>query len=137
MMREIIEEKRHQMRISDWNFKDEVLDGPGPVMVEFWADWCGSCHLITSAVEGMARDYQGQVKVGVVDIDRNPLTARRYSVRSVPTIMFFIGGEIVDQITGVPPRRELVARLERVLTMPTIPSKEPVFRNKKSVPGNA
>lgn len=92
--------------ITDENFADEVETGDGLYMVDFWATWCRPCLHIAPIVEELAQEYQEKgLRVGKVDVDSNPKTAVRFSVRSIPAILFFKNGELVDQIIGAGPRK--------------------------------
>jgi thioredoxin 1 len=86
--------------LTDDNFDPEVTDSALPVLVDFWADWCGPCHYVSPLVEQIAHDYQGRLKVGKVDVDDCPEIVTRFSVESIPTLMLFAGGVPVDQIVG-------------------------------------
>ena len=101
--------------VTDSNFKEEVLENTGPVMVDLWADWCGPCHIIAPAIEELAREYQGRVKVAKLDVEANPETATKYGIRSIPTVLFFKNGEVVDQVIGAVPKKELVDKLNSLL----------------------
>ncbi len=101
--------------VTDSNFKEEVLESTGPVMVDLWADWCGPCHIIAPGIEELAREYQGRVKVAKLDIDANPMIATKYGIRSIPTVLFFKNGEVVDQVIGAVPKKELVDKLNSLL----------------------
>jgi thioredoxin 1 len=95
------------VEITDNNFKDEVLGSPEPVLVDFWAPWCSPCRQIAPLVEELAGENRGSVKVGKVNIDDNPGAAQNYGVSSIPTLMIFKGGEVVDRFVGIQPKNRL------------------------------
>ena len=97
--------------ITDAEFQQEVLNAEQPVMVDFWADWCGPCKMIAPLVDELATEYDGKLKVTKMDVDANPATAMQYGIRSIPTLMVFKGGVLVEQIIGAMPKRHLVERL--------------------------
>jgi thioredoxin 1 len=97
---------------TDGNFQDEVLDSQGPVLVDFWAPWCGPCRMIAPLVEELAQEYKGSVKIGKINIDVSPSAATQYGVSSIPTLMIFKGGEVVDRFVGVQPKSRLQAALD-------------------------
>ncbi len=101
--------------VTDSNFKEEVLESTGPVMVDLWADWCGPCHIIAPGIEELAREYQGRVKVAKLDVDANPETATKYGIRSIPTLLFFKNGQVVDHAVCAVPKKELVDKLNSLL----------------------
>jgi thioredoxin 1 len=98
--------------INDSNFEKEVIQSEKPVMVDFWAPWCGPCKAIGPVVETLAGDYDGKVKFAKCNVDDNPITPSKYGIKAIPTLIFFKGGSVVDQITGMVAR----ARLEESLT---------------------
>jgi thioredoxin 1 len=95
------------VEVTDNNFKDEVLGSPEPVLVDFWAPWCGPCRMIAPLVEELAGENRGSIKVGKINIDDNPGAAQNYGVSSIPTLMIFKGGEVVDRFVGVQPKNRL------------------------------
>ena len=97
------------------NFNAEVLQSEEPVLVDFYADWCGPCKMIGPVVEKLAEEYTGQIKVGKVNVDENMALASEYRIMSIPAILFFKNGEVVDQIIGAVPRQQLVAKIEALL----------------------
>jgi thioredoxin 1 len=97
---------------TDSNFQSEVLDSQSPVLVDFWAPWCGPCRMIAPMVEELAQEYKGSVKIGKINIDDSPSAATSYGVSSIPTLMIFKGGEVVDRFVGVQPKSRLQAALE-------------------------
>ena len=97
--------------LTDDNFEQEVLKSDGPVIVDFWAPWCGPCRVLGPVVEELARDFEGQAKVGKVNVDESPRTAQRFGVRSIPTVLFFQNGELVDSVIGVVPKAALAEKL--------------------------
>ena len=96
------------VEITDTNFADEIETGEGLYMVDFWATWCGPCRLVAPIVSDLADEYREKgLRVGKLDVDTNQQTAIRFSVRSIPTILFFKDGELVDQVIGAVPRPQL------------------------------
>jgi thioredoxin 1 len=98
----------------DTNFDSEVLRSEGPVLVDFWAPWCGPCRMIAPVVEELASENQGTIKVGKLNVDEAPNSAQSYGVSSIPTLMIFKGGEVVDRFVGVQPKSRLQAAIDAV-----------------------
>ena len=100
------------LEITDLNFAEAIRDQSGLSMIDFWATWCGPCHIIAPVVEQLAEQYADQgLRVGKLDVDLNPETASRFGVRSIPTILFFKDGEVVDKVIGAVPRPQLEAKI--------------------------
>lgn len=106
----------HVQEFSDANFDSEVLRSAQPVLVDFWAPWCGPCRLIAPVVEELAAEYAGAVKVGKVNIDESTEAATVYGVTSIPTLMVFKNGEVVDRFVGVQQKNRLQAALDAART---------------------
>jgi len=103
------------MEITDATFESLVLKSDKPVIVDFWAVWCGPCRMVGPIVEEIGTEYADKASVGKVDVDHNPETARKYGIRNIPTILFFKNGEIVDKQVGAVPKQKLVEKLEALL----------------------
>ncbi len=101
--------------VTDENFQKEILESPEAVLVDFWADWCGPCHMMAPVIEELAGEYEGRVKVGKLDVDKNPHTASRYGIRSIPSSLFFKNGQEVDRVIGAVAKKELVDKLDALL----------------------
>ncbi len=104
-----------ELEFTDANFDELVLKSDVPVIVDLWAVWCGPCRMVGPIVEEIGNEYEGQAIVGKLDVDNNPEIARRYSIRNIPTILFFKNGEIVDKQVGAVPKQVLVGKLEPLL----------------------
>ena len=102
-------------QVTDSTFKQEVLDSQVPVLVDFWAPWCGPCRMVAPVVEEIAQQYDGQIKVVKLNTDENPNVASQYGIRSIPTLMIFKGGERVDMVVGAVPKTTLSNTLEKYL----------------------
>ena len=98
--------------MADVNFKDsdfeaEVLKSEVPVVVDFWAQWCAPCRIVSPIIEELAKDYEGKVKVGKLNVDENPITTKRYSIRGIPAVKLFKNGEVVDEFVGLLPEQAI------------------------------
>jgi thioredoxin 1 len=101
--------------VTDRTFAQEVLQSASPVLVDFWADWCGPCKAIAPIVEELAHEYEGQLKVMKLDVDENPRTALAYKVQSIPTLLVFKDGKPAERIVGAVPKKVIVDKLHSVL----------------------
>lgn len=98
--------------LTDAEFENVVLKSNIPVLIDFWAAWCGPCRMIAPIVEEMAGEYDGKAVICKLDVDNNTQVASKYGIRSIPTILIFKGGEVVDQIVGAVPKQQIVDRLQ-------------------------
>ena len=101
--------------ITDGNFQSEIMDNNGLSMVDFWAAWCGPCRIIAPFVEELATEYAGRVTVGKLDVDHNQRTAAQFGVRSIPTVLFFKDGKVVDTVVGAVPKPALDRKIQEHL----------------------
>jgi thioredoxin 1 len=102
------------IEITDANF-DEIIKSDKPLLVDFWAEWCGPCKMIGPIVEEIAGEYEGQAVIGKVDVDSNPAVAAKFGIRSIPTLLFFKDGQIVDKQVGAVPKAVLAQKLDAQL----------------------
>ena len=93
--------------VTDESFRQDVLEAPGPVLVDFWAEWCGPCKAVAPILDELAKDYAGKLTVAKMDIDENPMTPNEYAVRGIPTMLLFRGGKLLDQKVGAMPKGAL------------------------------
>jgi thioredoxin 1 len=100
---------------NDTNFETEVLGSQEPVIVDFWAEWCGPCRMIGPIVDEIAEQYAGRLRVGKVNVDDSNRTATKYGIRSIPALLFFKSGKVVEMIVGAVPKQEIVKKVEKVL----------------------
>ena len=105
----------HPLTLTDAEFQHQVLDQTQPVLVDFWASWCGPCRVIAPVVDELADDFDGRVIVGKVNVDEHPNLAARYGIRSIPALLIFKAGQVVDQVVGVVPKQVLTAKLNAVI----------------------
>ncbi|MCX6233882.1 MAG: thioredoxin [Bacteroidetes bacterium] len=103
------------LEITDANFDDMILKSGKPAIVDVWAVWCGPCRMVAPIIEDIAKEYEGRIVVGKLDVDNNPAVTAKYGIRNIPTILFFKNGEIVDRQVGAVPKTALVAKLEKYL----------------------
>jgi thioredoxin 1 len=99
------------IEITDANFQNEVLESSVPVLIDFWAVWCGPCKMIAPVVEEIAKEYDGKLKVGKVDVDNNPQISMKFGIRSIPTLMVFKGGKVVEQLIGAVPKKNVLEKV--------------------------
>lgn len=103
------------LAVSDATFEQEVLQSEQPVLVDFWAVWCGPCKAIGPIVDSVAATYAGQLKVAKVNVDENSGTPSRFGIRGIPALLFFKGGKVVDQIVGFVPQETIEAKIQQIL----------------------
>lgn len=104
------------VEITDENFDNEVIKSDRPVLIDFWAVWCGPCKMIAPIVEELATEYEGKIKIGKLDVDSNQQTSIKYGVRSIPTLLIFSEGELKDTIIGAVPKAHIVEKLSAVIS---------------------
>ena len=102
-------------KVSDANFETEVLKASGPVVVDFWAEWCGPCRMIAPSVEEIAKEYAGKAVVAKMDTDANPATPMQFGIMGIPTLIFFKNGKEVDRLVGAAPKQQIAKKLDTVL----------------------
>jgi len=103
------------LTITTSNFETEVLQATTPVLIDFWAPWCGPCRLVAPSVEEMATQYAGKLKVGKLNVDDYPAVAQRYGITGIPALLFFEGGQVVDTVVGAVPKATLQKHVDGVL----------------------
>ncbi len=101
--------------LTDDNFSREVIESDVPVLVDFWAAWCGPCRMIAPLVEELSGEYAGRVKVGKLDVDSAQKTAAEFGIRSIPTLLIFNGGKIADQLIGAVPKQQIAEKLDAIV----------------------
>ncbi len=103
------------MEVTDATFEQEVINSDLPVIVDFWAVWCGPCKMIAPIMEDISQEYDGKIKVAKVDVDNNPNIAVKYGIRSIPTVMIFQDGKVKEQVIGAYPKAHFVDKVENIL----------------------
>ena len=103
------------LEITDSNFEEVVLKSDKPVLVDFWAEWCGPCRMVAPIVAEIAQEYEGKAVVGKIDVDSNPGVATQFGIRNIPTILFFKNGEVADKQVGAVPKSVLTSKIEKLL----------------------
>ena len=101
--------------LTDSNFEEEVIKSDVPVLIDFWAEWCGPCKMIAPSINEIAVDYKGKVKVGKLDVDSNQETTAKFRILNIPTLLFFKEGKVIEQILGAVPKKRIVSTLESIL----------------------
>src|SRR5579872_5371757 len=115
----------HTLTFTDKDFDQDVLNSEVPVLVDFWAEWCGPCRMMTPTVDAVAKEYAGKVKVGKLNVDENGGTGMRYNVRGIPTLLLFKGGKVVEQRVGAVGKGEVQKMLDAHISS-AVPEAKPV-----------
>lgn len=108
----------HTLQFTDANFDEEVIKSDKPVLVDFWAEWCGPCKALTPVIDDLARDYSGKAKIGKVNTDENRQISVRFSVSAIPTVMLFHNGEVVEKFVGLRGKKEFQTAIDRLTAKP-------------------
>ncbi len=103
------------LEITDANFEELVVKSDKPVVIDFWAVWCGPCRMIAPLIEEMSKEYEGKAVIGKLDVDSNPAVTSKFNIRNIPTVLFLKNGEVVDKQVGAAPKSALVQKLEALL----------------------
>jgi thioredoxin 1 len=103
------------IELTDSNFEEIVLKSDKPVLVDFWAEWCGPCRMVAPIVSEISSEYEGKAVVGKLDVDSNPGVAQKYGIRNIPTILFFKNGEVADKQVGAVPKSMLVSKIDNLI----------------------
>lgn len=110
--------EKKPIKVTDSSFHDDVVSAEKPVLVDFWATWCGPCRMIAPMIEELADQFDGRAIVAKVDVDQNPQTAMQFGIRSIPTLLFFKDGQVVDQLIGASSKKALAQKLESLVSQP-------------------
>ena len=105
-----------EITLTDSTFNEEVINAQLPVLVDFWATWCGPCRMLGPVIEEIAHEFEGKIKVGKLNVDENQKTAATYGIRSIPTLLFFKEGKLVQQVVGVQPKATLAGLINKILS---------------------
>ena len=105
---------KHIIEINEANFEAEVLQSNQPVLVDFWAQWCGPCKMLAPVLDEIAVEQNGNAKVAKVNVDENPTLAQRYNIQSIPTLLYFAGGEVRDRTVGAVSKQSIISKLEKL-----------------------
>ena len=103
------------LEVNDESFDSEIMDSDIPAMVDFWAEWCGPCKMVSPVVEELASEYQGKIKIAKMDVDQNRRTPARFGIRNIPTLILFKGGEVAKTIIGAQPKSSIEEELKKLL----------------------
>jgi thioredoxin 1 len=103
------------LEVTDENFETEIVQSDLPAMVDFWAEWCGPCRMVSPVVEELAGEYKGKIKVAKMDVDKNRQTPAKFGIRNIPTLILFKGGEVAQTIIGAQPKSHIEEELKKVL----------------------
>ena len=103
------------VEFTDANFEELALNSDKPVIVDFWAEWCGPCRMVSPLIAELAQEYDGKAVIGKLNVDQNPEISMKYGIRSIPTILYIKGGEVVDKMVGAAPKQQYASKLDAVM----------------------